>query len=78
MRRLFTEHPHEVGETYWQHLATASSFGLGLIGAGLACMVHAIFPFMFVKTGSREVTRLHGRMVSQRDRRCAAQLWPQI
>ncbi len=69
--RLFTEHPESVGETYTQHFGVASSFGVTLIGAGLACLVHAVFPFLFEKTGSRAVTTLHQRMVTHRDRRLA-------
>ena len=38
----FTAHPHAVGETYAEHAHTAASFGLEMIGAGLACLVHAL------------------------------------
>jgi hypothetical protein len=31
--------------------------------------VHGVFPFLFVKTGSNAVSRLHQRMVAHRDRR---------
>jgi hypothetical protein len=65
----FTEHPASVGENYWQHMAASLSFaGAMLLGAG-AALVHAVFPFLLVKTASRVVTRLHARMVTHRDRR---------
>ena len=66
--RLFTEHPTSVGESYGEHLLTASGFGLRMVLAGLACMVHALLPFLFVKTGSVQISTLHDRMVANRRR----------
>jgi Family of unknown function (DUF6356) len=66
IQRLFTEHPASVGETYWGHLLRASWFGGKLLLAAGACLVHAIFPFLFVRTGSRAITELHGAMVTNR------------
>jgi len=66
LQRLFTEHPASVGETYWGHLLRASWFaGKMLLGAG-ACLTHAIFPFLFVKTGSQAITELYSAMVTHR------------
>ena len=71
LQHLFTEHPASVGETYWGHLLRASWFGgKMLLGAG-ACFVHALFPFLFVKTGSQAITQLHDAMVT--NRRAASQ-----
>ena len=67
--RLFTDHPASVGETYLEHMASASSFSVRLFFAAFACAVHALLPFLFEKTGSRMITDLHGRMVLHRDRR---------
>jgi hypothetical protein len=53
LQRIFTEHPASVGETYWGHLLRASWFGGKMLLAAGACFVHAIFPFLFVKTGSQ-------------------------
>ena len=66
--KLFTEHPASVGESYGQHFSSALSFSLAMLGAGLACLVHAIFPFWCVTTGSDTVRRLHARMVTHRHR----------
>jgi hypothetical protein len=68
----FTAHPQSVGETYTQHLGMATWFGVRMVLAGLACLVHAVLPFMFVGTGSRAVTELNDRMVANR-RRCPPQ-----
>jgi uncharacterized protein DUF6356 len=74
LHRSFTEHPASVGETYWGHLLHASWFaGKMLLGAG-ACLVHAIFPFLFVKTGSQAITQLYSEMVTQRSAVAAAKV----
>jgi len=62
----FTEHPASVDETYGEHFVTATGFGLTMLGAGLACLLHGIFPFLFGRTGSNAITALHRRMVTHR------------
>ena len=64
----FTKHPSDVGETYTEHFAVASSFGAAMIIGGLACMVHAVLPFLCTTTGSATIRRLHDRMVVNRTR----------
>lgn len=68
MANPFTDHPETVGETYLEHMGSALSFARALLGAALACAVHAFLPFLFVKTGSAAITRLHDRMVLNRAR----------
>ena len=58
----FTSHPREVGETYGEHLRTASGFGFRMIAGGLACIVHGFLPFLFQRTGSATICRLHDRL----------------
>lgn len=65
-RNPFTDHPASVGETYWQHLASAWGFSWRMMLASLACLVHALLPFLFEKAGSRAITGLHDRMVVNR------------
>ena len=57
--RLFTDHPHAVGETYLEHARAAAGFGFALLGAGAACLVHAFIPALFTHTGSATIRRLH-------------------
>lgn len=64
--RFFLEHPRSVDESYGEHMRMASGFGMTLIAAGCACLVHAIFPVLFVKTGSKAVERLHHNMIAGR------------
>jgi hypothetical protein len=73
MARLsFTDHPASVGETYGEHLRAAGGFGLAMIAGGLACLVHALLPFLFVTAGSRIIGALHDRMIVNRRRHPAA------
>jgi hypothetical protein len=72
MRISFSEHPASVGESYGEHLAMASGFGLAMIGGGLACLLHGLLPFLCVRTGSSVIRNLHERMVAHRGRKAAA------
>jgi len=66
MPNPFTDHPRAVGETYLEHSQVAGSVGFRMIGAGLACLVHAVLPFLFVTTGSRAILTLHAKITSGR------------
>ena len=66
VKRLFTEHPEAVGESYFEHMGVALSFAGPLLTAGLAALVHAVLPFLCVTTASRTVKQLHARMVNRR------------
>jgi len=64
----FTDHPKELGESYSAHFLNASAFGLRMLAGGSAVLIHAIFPFLFVRTGSRTMDKLHRRMTGRSDR----------
>jgi hypothetical protein len=66
LRQIFLEHPESVGETYLAHQRHAFGFGLSMIVAGLACLVHGLIPSMCLHTGSDAISRLHGRMAGRR------------
>lgn len=66
--RKFTEHPQTVGESYGEHFVTAMGFSLSMLRAAFCCAVHAVLPFLFVKTGSDCITGLYDRMVENRSR----------
>lgn len=63
---LFTRHLDSVGESYFQHARHALSFSVGMFLGSIACLVHALFPFLCEKTGSDFIRRLHDRMVVNR------------
>lgn len=62
IRRLFTDHPASVGESYAHHLHVAGGFGLAMLAGAAACFVHALVPALFTRTGSGTIKRLHGRL----------------
>jgi Family of unknown function (DUF6356) len=68
LRGAFTSHPASVGESYLEHLHSATSFAVRLVIAGLACLVHGLLPWTFTRTGSNAIRELHDRMVVNRAR----------
>ena len=62
LQRLFLDHPQSVDETYFEHMRFAGWFGLQLAMAAGAALIHAILPFLFERTASRIINRLHERM----------------
>ncbi len=72
IKRAFTEHPASVGESYLEHMGMAFSFSAKMLGAGVCCFIHGLFPFLFVKTGSSCIDQLHRAMVTNRDQRNGA------
>lgn len=68
MFRAFTDHPETVGETYFQHMASASWFAMTMFVGGTVCLLHAVLPFAFQKGGSARIKVLYERMVTHRHR----------
>jgi hypothetical protein len=64
--KVFLEHPRALGETYWQHQRRALQFGTSMISGGLACLLHALIPAIFVRTASTTIARLHEQMHAAR------------
>lgn len=54
-RRLFLDHPDEVGESYFQHLAAASRYGFRLMSAATCCFIHALVPGLHRTTASDRI-----------------------
>jgi Family of unknown function (DUF6356) len=65
-RKLFLDHPKDVGEGYFEHLGVAGRFGLTMMWGGVLAIVHAVFPAL-CKTGASEtIAKLHKTMVEKR------------
>jgi Family of unknown function (DUF6356) len=64
--RAFTAHPASIGESYFEHLLQAMCFGLRMVCAGSACLIHGVLPFLFQDTASRTIAELHERMLLRR------------
>ena len=63
---LFRDHPASVGESYFEHMGMALSFAGALLFAGVACLVHALLPFLFTSTARETIEVLHRRIVTHR------------
>lgn len=59
IKKLFTEHPHSIDESYLEHGWFAITCGLKLFLLGLIAIIHAIFPFLFVHTTSEKLDELY-------------------
>ena len=66
--RLLSRHLDSVNETYLEHMGHAMGFALTMAFGAVVCFVHALLPFLFERTGSNCIRRLHDRMVVNRVR----------
>ena len=73
---IFTDHPRSLGMSWASHGAGAVKIGAELIGAGTACIVHAIVPAWFTETAGRTVLRLHDVMVKRKAGAKNPNEWP--
>ena len=61
----FTAHPNSVDESYFEHLLFAGKFAGRLALAAAAALVHAVLPFLFERTASRMIRRMHDDIVNR-------------
>jgi hypothetical protein len=61
-QRLFTDHPRTLGMSWAVHGAGAARIAFVLIGAGVACLIHAVIPGWFTQTAGKTVTNIYGDM----------------
>jgi len=74
--RLFQEHPRSLGMSWAEHGAGAVMIGARLVGAGLACIVHAAVPGVFMQTAGKTVQSLHDEMVRRKAGAANPNAWP--
>ena len=67
IKKIFTEHPHSLGESYLEHLICAAGYGSRMIFAGFAAIIHSIFPFLFETTASDLAKEITGNVDSRKD-----------
>ena len=65
MTNLFNKHPHEVGETYLQHLIIAWKYGLSLFQLFMIALIHGLFPFIFKKTVSDKIIKMGDELMNR-------------
>lgn len=59
VERAFTEHPHETGETYTQHLWFTLKMTARLVYTATVLLIHGIFPFVLVKAASTQIEKIY-------------------
>ena len=74
--RLFWEHPRSLGMSWAEHGAGAVAIGARMVGAGLACIVHAAVPALFTETAGRTVRGLHDQMIRRKAGAANPNAWP--
>jgi len=74
--RLFRDHPKSLGMSWAEHGAGAVVIGARMVGAGLACIVHAAVPGLFTQTAGKTVLDLHDHMMQRRAGAANPNAWP--
>ena len=64
--KIFLAHPKEVNETYAEHFKEAGCCGFKMFVAGIACMIHAVIPCIFVTTASQCIQYLKEQFVDRK------------
>jgi hypothetical protein len=74
--RLFVDHPKSLGMSWAEHGAGAVAIGARMVGAGIACIVHAAVPGLFSQTAGKTVLSLHDHMMRRRAGAANPNTWP--
>ena len=74
--RLFVDHPKSLGMSWAQHGAGAVVIGARMVGAGIACIVHAAVPGIFTQTAGKTVLDLHDHMMQRKAGAANPNAWP--
>ena len=74
--RLFVHHPRSLGMSWGGHGIGAVKIAFELIGAGVACLIHAVVPGWFTQTAGKTVERMHDHMIKRRAGAQNPEVWP--
>ena len=76
VHRMFLEHPRSLGMSWLGHGVGAVKIGAVLVGAGAACIIHAVVPGWFTQTAGRTVTRIYDHMKHRQAGAANPDNWP--
>ena len=76
VHRLFLEHPRSLGMSWVGHGVGAIAIGARLVGAGCACLVHAVVPGLFTQTAGKTITDMHAHMIKRKAGAKNPENWP--
>ena len=74
--RMFLDHPRSLGMSWGGHGAGAVKIGAELVGAGLACIVHAAVPGWFTQTAGKTVNSMYDHMTRRKANAKNPENWP--
>jgi hypothetical protein len=74
--RLFLEHPRSLGMSWANHGIGAVAIGARLVGAGCACLVHAVVPGLFTQTAGKAITGMYEHMMQRKAGAANPENWP--
>jgi hypothetical protein len=74
--RLFLDHPRSLGMSWAGHGIGAVAIGARLVGAGCACIVHAVVPGVFTQTAGKTITRMYDHMTQRKAGAANPENWP--
>ena len=67
MINIFTKHPKEVGETYFEHMYNALRYSVTFLLLFFVALIHAILPFLFTRTASCVIQEM-ARHIEKREK----------
>ena len=67
MTNIFTKHPEEVGETYFEHMYNAMRYSATFLLLFFVALIHSILPFLFTKTASCVIQEM-ARHIEKREK----------
>ena len=67
MINIFTKHPKEVGETYFEHMYNALRYSVTFLLLFFVALIHAILPFLFTRTASCVIQEM-SRHIEKREK----------
>jgi hypothetical protein len=76
VRKLFLDHPGSLGMSWAQHATGAVAIGATLVGAGAACLVHALVPGWFTQTAGKTVARIYDQIQQRKADSSDPENWP--
>ena len=74
--RLFLEHPRSLGMSWAGHGIGAIAIGVRLVGAGCACLVHAVVPGAFTQTAGKTISGMYEHMMRRKAGAANPENWP--
>jgi len=64
IRNRFTDHPAQVGETYFEHQRVALGYSRRLLVASMQAAVHSVLPWCCRTSASDRIHELHGEITA--------------